>query len=827
MSLANAKPAGALSVVGCFHCGLPVPTAGRWRVVVLGELRDFCCGGCEAAASAISAGGLEDYYRLRTSNSPTVIPNDAEARERLFDREELQAAFVRRIGGLREASLLLAGIRCPACLWLNEQRLRSLPGIVEVSVSYASQSARVRWDSERTALSEILAAVRQIGYEAQPIDSSHRTGLDQEASRRNASRLLFAGVLGMMVMSLALAAYFLGGPDGRGKLPLWETFARWCELGGTAILLAYPGQEFFAGAWRDLRHWRAGMDVPIVLGLLAAWVGSSWATVRGAGEVYYDAIAMLVFFVLLARAFETRARLAAAAVVDRLAVIEPATARRVGADGAESKVAAIELRAGDQVRVLPGEIVPADGTIVDGRSAFDEAVLTGEPYPHRRGPGETVVAGSCNRNQPVLLRVIRAGEESTLAEVRRLIDRGLASRPRVAQRADKMANGLVWVVLLAAAATALFWALRAPARALPDAAAVLIVTCPCALALATPIALALGAGHLISVGIVPARLAAIEALADADTAAFDKTGTVTAGVSRLESVQAFGGLSEEEALLAAAALESWSSHPIAQAILKKVAGRPQGHSVICHDQGIEGTVQGKRWWVGSPRMAFGPALAPVEVEEGLARAKKRGQLAAVVSDRRGRGALLVLTEALRPGANGMLTELGRLGIGRTALLSGDTRERVEWLAGALGFDDARAEMTAAGKLEWIRTEERSGAHVLYIGDGLNDAATLSAASVSISFAQAPQVSRSRSDFLILGEDLSVLPSARQIARRCCRILRQNVVWAVSYNLLAVPLAAAGFVPPWAAAAGMSASSLLVVANALRLRRKKGPQLAAR
>jgi P-type Cu2+ transporter len=823
MTLAE-SPVDAVSSAAsllCFHCGLPVPTHERWRSAVLGELRDFCCGGCEAAARAIAASGLEDYYRLRTSSAPAVASGGAEARERLFDREELQSSFVRRLDGLREAALLLDGIRCPACLWLNEQRLRGLSGVVEVSVAYASRTARVRWNPETVALSEILAAVRQIGYEARPIDASHRAGLEREAVRRDASRLLFAGVLGMMVMSLALAAYLIGGPEAAGGLPLWETFARWCELAGTVILLAYPAQEFFAGAWRDLSRRRPGMDVPIVLGLLSAWGGSAWATLRGAGPVYYDAIAMLVFFVLLARALETRARMAAAAVIDRLAVVEPAAARRLAADGAESEIAAIDLQAGDRIRVRSGEVAPADGVILEGRSRFDEAVWTGEPWPRLRGPGETVVAGSCNRDQPVLLRVTRAGEDSTLAQVRRLIEKGLASRPRTAQLADAIANWLVSAVLLVAAATAVFWELRDPVRALPAVAAVLIVTCPCALALATPIALTLGVGRLASIGVVPARLAALESLARADTAALDKTGTVTMGVSHLERIESFGGLGQAEALCTAAALESFSVHPIARAISEAFGNASPARSAVCHDEGVDGIVDAKRWWIGSPPFALGPAAIPAELAGPLSGAQAEQRPVAVLSDRLGRGALFVLAEQLRPGARELVDELRRLGFRRTVLLSGDARERVDRLAATLGFEEAHGRMSTEGKLEWIVAQERSGAKVMYVGDGLNDTATLSAANVSFSFARAPQASRLRSDFLILGEDLSALSSARRVARRCRRILTQNVAWALSYNLLAVPLAAAGWVPPWAAAAGMSGSSIVVVANAMRLRRRQG------
>ncbi len=798
----------------CFHCGLPVASGERWRASVLGERRDFCCGGCRAVAEAISRSGLDAYYRLRTANAPTASRRD-ESQDRLFDREELQESFVRRAGRLCESSLVLDRVRCPACLWLIGERLRSQPGVTEVTVAYASQTARVVWDPARVELSAIRRAVREVGYEARPFDPSHRAGLEPEAARRDAARLVFAGVLGMMVMNLALAAYFLGGPDGSGRLPLWQTFGRWCALVASAVLLAYPGQDFFAGFWRDFERRRAGMDTPIVLGLAAAWAGSAWATITDAGPVYFDAIAMLVFFVLLARAFETRARLSAAAVLDRFAVVQPATARRLDADGSESEVAALDLSVGDVIRVRPGEIVAADGVVLEGRSSFDEAVVTGEPWPAVRGVGDAVVAGSCNRDQPALLRVTRVGEASTLGEIRRLLEKGLASRPPFAQLADRLAGRLVVVVLALSAATVIFWSVRDPAVALPATVAVLMVTCPCALALATPIALTVAAGRFASIGVLPARMAGIERLALADTVAFDKTGTLTMPSPVLERVHAVGGLDSQTALAIASALEAESAHPIAAAIRAAAAERAPG-SVDTHHvgRGIAGTVAGVRWSFGSPEWV----QAPPTLAALLAAARSEGRLAVILADGNGRAALFTFSEELRSGAREIVHDLRGAGIRHAALLSGDAREPVERLAKSLGFGEARGEMTASDKLAWIRSRRDCGERLLFVGDGLNDAPTLAAAGTSASFAEAPQLSRSASDFVILGKDLGAIAAARRIARRSRRLLAQNVVWALAYNLVAVPLAAFGLVAPWAAALGMSASSLIVVGNAMRLRR---------
>ena len=826
------EAARAEAAVACFHCGLDVPPGGRWRGDLLGERRDFCCGGCLAVAEAIAAGGLADYYRLRTALAATAAGNAATAAEdaataagnparddRYFDRGDLQETFVRRVGSHREVSLFIEGVRCPACLWLNERRLQAVPGVVEAVVPYAGETARVRWDPSRVSLGAILAAVRAIGYEARPIDARHREGLSEEAARRGAGRLVFAGAVGMMVMNLALAAYFLGGPDGAGRLPLWETFGRWASLAASALLLAYPGREFFAGARRDLRSRRAGMDVPIAIGLLAAWIGGAAATIAGTGPVYFDAIAMLVFFVLLARAFETRARLAAAAALDRFAVIRPARARRVDS-GREVETAALDLAAGDAIRVFPGEVVAADAVVLEGTSSFDESIVTGEPAPRPRARGEALLAGSVNLDQPVLARVTRAGSDSTLGEVHRLLERGLASRPPSARMADRLAAGLVAAVLVIAAGTAAFWAFRDPARSLAAAVAVLIVTCPCALALATPLALAITAGRLLREGVLPARMAAIEGLAEADTAVFDKTGTLTRSALALESVSLVGGLTRAGALETAAALETGSPHPVARA-LRDAAGGERG--VPARDveyrpgAGIEGTVGESRWRLGSPEFAL-PG-GPGSFDAGIAAERARGRVVACLTDGGGRAALFALAEELRPGAETLVAGLRRAGVRRTVLLSGDAAEPVGRIARMLGFDEWRAGMRPEDKLSWAGGRGHSE-RLLFVGDGLNDAPALAACGTSVSFEEAPALSRLTSDFVILGGGLDPLAAARRLARRCRRVLAQNVGWALAYNALFVPLAAAGRLPPWEAALGMSASSVVVVLNSMRLARGK-------
>jgi Cu2+-exporting ATPase len=779
-------------------------------------------------ARTIVEAGLSDYYQYRTESAaradPDVVP-DIVRRLGLYDHPDVQRSFVRASGEYREASLILEDIRCAACLWLNEQHLRRLPGVVDVRMDYASQRARVVWDPAHVRLSDILRAVTEIGYVAHPYDPSHRERLLRDQRRRDLARILFAAVVGMPVMQFTLATYLIGAPP-TGPLELWEVIGRWTTLAASTAVLAYSGQDFFVGAWRDFRAGRLGMDVPIVLGLVTAWLGSAAATVLERGDYYADSITMFVLFVLLARRYEMRGREAAANAMDRLARVVPQTARRLGPEGDAEEVAAVDLAPGDRLRVLPGESLPADGVVREGASSFDESLLTGESLPVPKGPGETVIAGTCNRDQPVVVEVTRVGEASTVGEVRRLLDHGLQSRPRYAQLAERVAEWFVPVVLLVAVLTALAWLRVDPFEALRNTVSVLIVTCPCALALATPVAVAVTTGRLADGGVLALRLEALEALAQADLGAFDKTGTLTLGELGVVSARALGGVDPAHALELAAALEAGSEHPVAQAF-RRAAG-PSRRTVLARvnepGAGVSGEIDGVRWRIGRADWAAPAAGAAVAAE--VERVERLGRRAVVLAD--GRGALVVygLEDRARPGAPAMLAALAAAGVRRFAVVSGDSTRTTREVAARLGIDEALGDLRPQDKLAWVRGRQAEGHGVLMVGDGINDAPTLAAADVSISFGDATDLAQRSSDFVVLRKDLGAVAFARRLARKARTVIRQNLLWAAAYNLLAVPAAALGMVPPWAAALGMSASSLLVVANAMRLTRARVDETSA-
>ncbi len=824
----SAMGAGSASAASCFHCGLPASdTEAVGRMEVLGESRQFCCPGCYHVCRTIVEAGLADYYRYRADaagrTTNAAIPDLLQQLE-IYDRAEIQKGFVHCGGTWKEASLLLEDIRCPACLWLNERHLRRREGVLDVHIDGSTQRMRVRWDPQATRLSEILAAIAAIGYVAHPYDASHSEKLLAVRRRRSVERLLFAAVVGMMVMHFSIGSYVMGQPDAQGKLPLWVQVGRYTSLLATAALLVYPAQDFWAGAWRDLQNRRLGMDVPIALGLAMAFLSSGYATFTGRGDVYFDSIAMFVALVLLARHWETRGRTQAAERLDRLARATPRTARsRGGGDRAWRQTPVIDLAAGDAVRVLPGETVPVDGVIAEGTSSFDEAVITGEFQPVVHAPGEAVLAGSVNREQPITIEVTQTAEGTTLEQIRRLVDHGLEQRPRVALLADRAARWFVTAVLLIALGTATVWIYVDPALWLRNTIAVLIVTCPCALALAAPVALAVSAGRLIEIGVLPLRMSALDALARVDTVALDKTGTLTVGQPSLVEVTATGDYSAEECLERAAALACWSEHPIARALR---AERPTPvHQAEMVDNtpggGLLGRLQRIEWRLGNVSYVCPGPLGP-HIQRVVDRYRKDGHSVSLLSSSAGIQAVMAFSDTLRSGAENLVVSLKKLGIAQVAIVSGDGEASVRGLGMRIGADEIRADMSPRDKLRWLTECQRRGRRVLMLGDGLNDAATLAHADASASLSEATDLANASSDIVLLNNRLDALPAAIVLARETRHNIRRSLLWAFAYNALAVPAAAFGLVPPWLAAIGMSASSLLVVFNALRLRRAGAP-----
>jgi Cu2+-exporting ATPase len=825
----SAASAPAKAARECFHCGLPLP-ATAYAVVIDGVTRDTCCRGCQAVAQTIADNGLASYYRHRTvlPQSQPTTGDDMLAKLRLYDLPEIQRGFVRAADATeheKEASLLLDGITCAACVWLIEQRLARLAGVQEAAVNYATRRARVRWDERRIPLSEILRAVADLGYGAQPYDSARSDDALRRERRAMLWRLFVAGFGMMQVMMYAVPVYIANG-DMTADL---EQLMRIASLVLTSPVVAWAAAPFYAGAWRELKARRVGMDVPVALGIIAAFAASVLATVRGDGPVYFDSVAMFVFLLLGARYLEMSARAKAAQAQERLARLTPAVAERLNhypGPAQREEVPVANLRPGDYVAVRPGAAIPADGTVVEGESSVDESLLTGESRAVAKRAGDALTGGAVNLNGPLTMRVERVGQDTVLAGIVRLMDRAQTEKPKIAQLADRAARWFVSALLVLAAVVALAWYAIDPTRALWITIAVLVVTCPCALSLATPAALTAATGMLFRRGVLVTRGHALETLAAATHFVFDKTGTLTEGRMALIDVMPLAGGERQRCLALAAQLESLSEHPIGRAIVAAARAAQDGAAANelrnVPGEGVEGRIDGRRLRIGTP--GFVAALHGQALPAELAFVSDELSVVAL-GDERGWLALFTLGDPLRRHARLLVGELEALGA-TVCLLSGDRAPQVAHLARELGIERAYGDATPQGKVEFVRALQQQGAVVAMVGDGVNDAPVLAQAQVSIALSGGTRLAQISADMVLMPERLDALLDAVRIARRTLRVIRQNLAWAVVYNAVALPLAVLGHVTPLVAGVGMSLSSLAVVLNALRLLRTPDPEPAA-
>jgi Cu2+-exporting ATPase len=596
---------------------------------------------------------------------------------------------------------------------------------------------------------------------------------------------------------------------------------RWASWVLTLPVVLFSCGPFFRSAWRDLRAGRVGMDLPVAFGVLTTFAVSSAATFDGSGplgrEVYFDSLTMFVFFLLTGRWLEARLRDRTAGSLEALMHRLPDSIERLAPDGSWSRVAVRRLAAGDVVRVRPGEAFPADGVVIDGDTSADEALLTGESRPVPRPCGDRVLAGSHNLSAVVRVRIESVGEGTRFGQIVRLMESAASSKPRLALLADRVARPFLVAVLASAAAAAAFWWPADPGRALMVAVAVLIVTCPCALSLATPAAMLASAGALARGGVLTSNLQALEALASVDTVVFDKTGTLTAGVPRLERVYCRQGLRPGDALEMAAALAAQSLHPVAQGLVNAWNAQfrsPPGWRVAQSGEtaglGLEGLMRRHRDGEGAGRrMRLGSStfcgVAPLQVDAAQVH----------LADDQGWVASFVLAEELRADAIAAVAALRAQGL-TVRLLSGDRDDAAKAIGARAGIAFAQGGCTPEDKLDVLWRLQAEGRRIAMVGDGLNDGPSLARANASFAFGRAVPLSQARADFVVLGDRLATIPDAIAQARKTLRVVRQNLFWAAGYNALCVPLAIAGWLPAWLAGLGMAASSLVVVLNAARL-----------
>ena len=819
-----------MAELSCFHCGLPVPQEAHWSVDIDGQARSMCCPGCEAVARTIVDNGLSDYYKTREGFSPTADQEALVPAElRLYDAPEVLGQFTEQADGDAEqceAVFSVDGIRCAACVWLIERRLARVPGLQSMNLNVATERLQVRWQKDACKPSDILKAVREVGYTAYPFDAVRHGEQLQRAGKKLFRQVFIAGLSMMQVMMYAVPVYM--ATDGTMDADM-ESMMRWASLLLTLPAIFYSALPFFQGAWSNIKSRALGMDVPVALGIAAGFVGSVVATVAGTGEVYFDSVTMFIFLLLCSRYLELIARRKAASALERMQHALPAAAARMPgfpADRTTETVPAAQLQAGDIVLVKPGEAIAADCVIVEGHTAIDLSLLTGESKPQPKQPGDALPGGAVNATQAIVARVTKLARDSTLSTLVKLIERAGQAKPQLSLWADKVAAWFVAALLVFAVVIFGVWQWFDPSRAWQIAVAVLVVSCPCALSLATPSALAAAIDRLVRQGVLVVQPHVLETLHRTTHIIFDKTGTLTLGRPALRQTVPLAGESAEACLHIAAALEASSAHPLALAIIEAAhrsaadAGSPEV-AEIRHNagQGVEGLVNGLRYRLGSA--AFVGELA------GSAPAAADGTFTPVYLGIEGAWlARFELADEPRPDARAVVDYFRAHGK-KVILLSGDQDVVAARVARELGIDDAHGGCLPDQKLAFVQALQVDGAVVAMVGDGINDAAVLRAADVSFAMGGGAALAQTHADTVLLSGRLSSVADAHQAATQTMRVVRQNLTWATIYNVIAIPAAAVGLLNPWLSGIGMSLSSALVVVNALRLRRIPGEHTHSR
>jgi P-type Cu2+ transporter len=798
------------AAIECAHCGLPVPP-GR---IEDDAVRQFCCAGCRTVHAVIHEHGLERYYALRASAGEAGAPARSSGRSYAeLDDPGFQSRACRpTANGLLSTELYLEGVHCSACVWLVERLPQFVPGVVEARLDLPRAQALIIWDPAAVSLSAVAARLDSLGYVPHPC-----RGLDAQAIRRREDRAMLAriGMAGAVAGNVMAIAFALYGGMVDGMEPQFAALFRWASLVVALPAVIWGGGVFFKGAWTGLRARTLGMDLPISLGLLAGFLHGAVNTTRGAGPVYFDSLTVLIFLLLVGRYLQRRQQRAAADATELVAALAPSRARLL--EGGQAREVPLEaLVSGVLVEVRAGDLVPADGVIASGRSSLDVSLLSGESRPMAVSEGDRVHAGTLNLAARLTVRVESTGEDTRVGRLMKLVEEHARRRAPIVQLADRISGHFVAAVLVLAAATLALWLRLDPARAVDHAVAVLIVTCPCALGLATPLAVSAAIGRAARAGLLIKGADVLEKLSRPGRMWLDKTGTLTAGRSTLVS---WAGNETVKPLVAAA--ESHSAHPLARAFVTAL-GEPTAAAAIeiqeTQGGGIEASVEGRRVVVGSPAfVAARVGEIPALLLRSLDAFTSDGLTPVVIAVDGLAVAAAGFGDPLRDDAAPALARIRALGW-RPGLLSGDHPDVVGAVGRRLGIDpcDYRGGVAPEEKLRLVAAGAAEGS-VVMVGDGVNDAAALAAATVGIAVQGGAEAALSAADVFVTLPGVSRVADLLDGACRAMRVVKRNLAISLVYNIAGVSLAMAGLLDPLVAAVLMPASSLTVIMSSYRAR----------
>ena len=802
----------------CYHCGLPVEEQGVFTSTVAGEQREFCCHGCRTVCETIYASGLESFYS-QSLRSDTLAPPPSVAKELdAYDLDEVQSDYVDSLGPQRTIQLLVEGIHCAACVWLIEKALKRQPGVIDAEVNLTAKRLKLRWDNDQIRLSQVMQILADIGYAAVPFDPETAEGALAKRHRGLLYRMAFAG-FAMMNMTWVSIALYAGADEGQ--------FRQWFHWIGFIIAtptLLYSGYPFIKNGLTGLKHRYLTMDLPIAIGATSTYLYSSYVTFTASttGHVYFDTVVNFLFVILVGRYLEAISKRRALSATQRLLELQPKLANRV--DGDDIRIVPIRhVQIGDIMLVKPGGSVPVDGVIVSGESAVNESMLTGESLPVAKQPGDRVVAGSINGEGAFRVRTEQVLRNTALAKIVTLMDEAQASKAPIQSLADRIVPWFVLATLTLATITFLYWWQFDFETALLAATSVLVVTCPCAFGLATPMSVAVATGAGASRGVLVKRGEALEQLSRVNHVVFDKTGTLTEGRLRVSHLESFGDLDETELLRLAASVEQHSEHGIATAICdsakqKRLQLAEISGFVSTPGKGVKASIGNQQVRVGTAAWLReqGMSISSEQVQQLTVNESQGVSCVLVASDDEVVG-LLGLMDELREDAANTVQLLLAAGL-KVTVLSGDRQAVVDAVTAPLGDISRQAEVLPQDKSAVIRQLQQQGDVVAMVGDGINDAPALIQADVGMAMASGTDVSVESADVVLSHQELNKVAEARQLASRTLKTIRQNIVLSISYNVIMVPLAMMALVSPLVAAITMPMSSLLVIANAARIGR---------
>ncbi len=793
----------------CFHCQEPVLTGQQFVTRINDRDELMCCPGCQAVSQAIVDAGLLSYYKFRTepgSKQNALVP-EALTQFSAYDLPEVQQDFVHSEDNVESVSLSIDGITCAACAWLIEHKVEQLAGVSQVLVNSTTQRAMISWDKRKVKLSDILGQISRIGYQAAPYQVDEQELNNKLNSRKFLLRLGLAGFATMQVMMFALALYTGYFTDLDVQ---YRDYFRWVSMIFATPVVLYSAQPFYFSAIRTLLSGKLNMDVSVSIAIGGAYTASCFATVNGTGEVYFESVSMFTFFLLLGRYFEQKARQKASVSSSNLHKLVPLTAHLVTENGQE-EIPAKKLRINDVILVKPGEMVAADGVVIEGHTNINEAMLTGEQMPIEKQQDQQVYAGTINVDQPIKVKVTALGQDQLVAEIIRLQELASNTKPAIALLADKLSRYFSGTILTIATMTYLVWQQISPEDAFWVTLSVLVATCPCALALATPTAVTCATAIFTRLGIITRKAGVFEKLPQIKHVVFDKTGTLTCGTLSIGQTQCMADLTKTQALAIAAALETGSRHPIAAAFAL-FADNTLVAEQVHHEVGfgVRGLIEGTDYLIGNA-VFTGARVDTQDPTQKIWLARSANEQLEVLAS-------FEIQDNIRQDSKATIEILKQQGC-RISIASGDSSGHVHQLAKELGIEDVHSGLTPAGKLALV-TKLQQHTRVAMFGDGINDAPVLAGADLSVAMGSGSAIAKNSADLILLGDHLSRFTQAVAVAKLTTQIIKQNLAWALGYNALILPLAVTGHVAPYIAAIGMSASSLIVVGNSLRLLRVK-------